>query len=64
MSDFHRDPFRNGSYDRWKLASPYEDEPEEDDESPEEPDEVDTMTTSEGAPAFDLPLPAEYDEEA
>lgn len=62
MSDFHRDPFRNGSYDRWKLASPYEGETEEEDGAPEEPDELDTMTTSDDAPVFDLPLPAGYDE--
>jgi hypothetical protein len=50
MSDFHRDPFRNGSYDRWKLASPYEDEPEpEEEEAPDEPDELDTITTDEEA---------------
>lgn len=31
---------------------------------PDNPDEPDTMTTSDDAPVFELPLPAEYDEES
>lgn len=30
--------------------------------APDSPDEIDTMTTSDDAPVFELPLPAEYDE--
>jgi len=40
--------------DEWTTANPPE--------TPDSPDELDTLTTSEDAPVFELPLPAEYDE--